>query len=239
MALFFSVTSAIAAIVERSLRRTFLLHRRGLRPPLLSPERPLAEAERGARLRPGHGLFRELFRPDVPLPDGTGAHRRAEGGHVPLDAGAAARRLEDGTDVHRRHPPPARAEPRSWGPKIRSFDERTPFRRRRWKGQGASSLYELAYVAFYYLAWEFAFRGVVLFGLLAFLPHTIPGIAVAIMVQTFLSTIYHIGHPHSEVFGAFILGLCRGGRGGRHRLDFVRLVLPRAGRCLERLPRVS
>ena len=50
----------------------------------------------------------------------------------------------------------------------------------------------------------------VLFGLLAFLPRTIPGIAVAIMVQTFLSTIYHIGHPHSEVVGAFLLGLVAG-----------------------------
>ena len=79
-----------------------------------------------------------------------------------------------------------------------------------YQGPDASRLYELAYVALYYLAWEFAFRGVVLFGLLAFLPHTVPGIAVAIMVQTFLSTIYHIGHPHSEVLGAFVLGLAAG-----------------------------
>lgn len=85
-----------------------------------------------------------------------------------------------------------------------------PFSKEALAGPGRFALYELAYVAFYYLAWEFAFRGVVLFGLLAFLPHTIPGIAVAIMVQTFLSTIYHIGHPHSEVFGAFLLGLVAG-----------------------------
>jgi hypothetical protein len=85
-----------------------------------------------------------------------------------------------------------------------------PFSKEALAGPGRFVLYELAYVAFYYLAWEFAFRGVVLFGLLAFLPKTIPGIAVAIMVQTFLSTIYHIGHPHSEVFGAFILGLVAG-----------------------------
>jgi hypothetical protein len=85
-----------------------------------------------------------------------------------------------------------------------------PFSKEALEGPGRFVLYELAYVAFYYLGWEFAFRGVVLFGLLAFLPHTVPGIAVAIMVQTFLSTIYHIGHPHSEVFGAFVLGLVAG-----------------------------
>src|SRR5208337_27598 len=85
-----------------------------------------------------------------------------------------------------------------------------PFSKEALESPGRFVLYEAAYVAFYYLAWEFAFRGVVLYGLLAFLPHTIPGIAVAIMVQTFLSTIYHIGHPHSEVVGAFILGLAAG-----------------------------
>jgi hypothetical protein len=85
-----------------------------------------------------------------------------------------------------------------------------PFSKEALEGPGRFILYELCYVAFYYLAWEFAFRGVVLFSLLAFLPRTIPGIAVAIMVQTFLSTIYHIGHPHSEVVGAFILGLIAG-----------------------------
>ncbi len=85
-----------------------------------------------------------------------------------------------------------------------------PFAKEALENPGRFALYEAAYVVFYYVAWEFAFRGVVLYGLLAFLPHTIPGIAVAIMVQTFLSTIYHIGHPHSEVFGAFILGLAAG-----------------------------
>jgi hypothetical protein len=85
-----------------------------------------------------------------------------------------------------------------------------PFSKEALAGPVCFALYETAYVLFYYLAWEFAFRGVVLFGLLAFLPVTIPGVAVAIMVQTFLSTIYHIGHPHSEVFGAFLLGLVSG-----------------------------
>jgi hypothetical protein len=85
-----------------------------------------------------------------------------------------------------------------------------PFSKEALRGPVRFVLYEGAYVAFYYLSWEFAFRGVVLFGLLAFLPVTIPGVAVAIMVQTFLSTIYHIGHPNSEVVGAFLLGLVSG-----------------------------
>jgi len=85
-----------------------------------------------------------------------------------------------------------------------------PFSKEALKGPLRFVLYEASYVAFYYLAWEFAFRGVVLFGLLAFLPVNIPGVAVAIMVQTFLSTIYHIGHPNSEVLGAFLLGLVSG-----------------------------
>ncbi len=85
-----------------------------------------------------------------------------------------------------------------------------PFSKEALKGPVRFVLYEAAYVAFYYLAWEFAFRGVVLFGLLAFLPVNIPGVAVAIMVQTFLSTIYHIGHPNSEVLGAALLGLVSG-----------------------------
>jgi hypothetical protein len=85
-----------------------------------------------------------------------------------------------------------------------------PFSKEALRGPVRFAVYEAVYVAFYYLAWEFAFRGVVLFGLLAFLPVNIPGVAVAIMVQTFLSTIYHIGHPNSEVVGAFLLGLVSG-----------------------------
>jgi len=91
-----------------------------------------------------------------------------------------------------------------------ALQQQYPFSKEALAGPGRFVIYELSYVVFYYLAWEFAFRGVVLFGLLAFLPKTIPGVAVAIMVQTFLSTIYHIGHPDSEVFGAFLLGLVTG-----------------------------
>jgi hypothetical protein len=85
-----------------------------------------------------------------------------------------------------------------------------PFSKEALAGPGRFVLYELAYVAFYYLPWEFAFRGAVLFCMLDFLPQTVSGIAMAIMVQTALSSIYHIGHPHSEVFGAFLFGLVAG-----------------------------
>ena len=71
-------------------------------------------------------------------------------------------------------------------------------------------LYEAAYLALYYLPWEFTFRGVILFSLLALVPHTVPGLVIVVMVSTFLSTIYHIGHPNSEVLGAFLLGLIAG-----------------------------
>jgi hypothetical protein len=91
-----------------------------------------------------------------------------------------------------------------------ALQKQYPFSKEALAGPGRFVIYEASYVVFYYLSWEFAFRGVVLFGLLAFLPKTIPGVAVAILVQTFLSTIYHIGHPNSEVFGAFILGLVAG-----------------------------
>jgi len=85
-----------------------------------------------------------------------------------------------------------------------------PFSKEALRGRFRFAVYEGAYVFLYYLAWEFAFRGVVLFGLLAFLPVNIPGVAVAVMAQTFLSTIYHVGHPNSEVVGAFLLGLVSG-----------------------------
>jgi hypothetical protein len=85
-----------------------------------------------------------------------------------------------------------------------------PFSREAMERPGKFALYEASYLFLYYLPWEFTFRGVVLFGLLALLPHTLAGLAVAVMVQTFLSTVYHLGHPDSEVFGAFLMGLIAG-----------------------------
>ena len=85
-----------------------------------------------------------------------------------------------------------------------------PFSRQAMSSPGRFVLYESAYLVMYYLPWEFTFRGVILFGLLALLPHTLAGLVVAVMVETFLSTVYHIGHPNSEVFGAFLMGVIAG-----------------------------
>jgi hypothetical protein len=85
-----------------------------------------------------------------------------------------------------------------------------PFSKEAMSSPGKFILYESAYLVLYYLPWEFTFRGVVIFSLLALLPHTVPALVMVVMVSTFLSTIYHIGHPNSEVLGAFILGLIAG-----------------------------
>ncbi len=66
-------------------------------------------------------------------------------------------------------------------------------------------LYESYYFVFYYLAWEFAFRGLLFF---PFIPAI--GLLPALAVQTIASTLYHIGHPDSEVFAAFGAGFAFG-----------------------------
>ncbi len=70
--------------------------------------------------------------------------------------------------------------------------------------------YETAYLLLYYVAWEFAFRGVILFSLASLLPQTIAGAFIAIMVQTALSTVFHIGHPDSEIGAALLAGVAFG-----------------------------
>jgi membrane protease YdiL (CAAX protease family) len=64
-------------------------------------------------------------------------------------------------------------------------------------------LYEISYLVFYYLAWEFAFRGVFLFTLIELLGENSTGIIVAILIQTIIATVLHLGHPHIEILGAF------------------------------------
>ncbi len=67
-------------------------------------------------------------------------------------------------------------------------------------------LYETAYLVLYYLPWEFLFRGLLFFSLLQS-----SGLWTSLAVQTLVSTLYHIGHPDSEIFAAlgsgFIFGL--------------------------------
>lgn len=85
-----------------------------------------------------------------------------------------------------------------------------PFSKEAMSSPGRFVVYEISYLVLYYLPWEFTFRGVVVFSLLALLPHTAAAFVIVVMVSTFLSTIYHIGHPSSEVLGAFVLGVLAG-----------------------------
>ncbi len=67
-------------------------------------------------------------------------------------------------------------------------------------------IYETAYVLLYYLAWEFFFRGFMLFPLArAF------GGVNAILIQIIPSCLIHIGKPEGELTGSIIAGLILGG----------------------------
>lgn len=67
-------------------------------------------------------------------------------------------------------------------------------------------IFETSYLILYYLPWEFIFRGLLFFTLV---PTT--GLIVALSLQTIISTLYHIGHPDSEIFASlgagFIFGI--------------------------------
>lgn len=65
-------------------------------------------------------------------------------------------------------------------------------------------LYEMAYLVLYYLPWEFTFRGVFLFTLIGWMGQDASGIIAAVMIQTIVATVYHLGHPDIEVIGAFV-----------------------------------
>ena len=72
---------------------------------------------------------------------------------------------------------------------------------------------------FYYLGWEFLFRGFMLFGLEKY------GALAAILVQTIPSTIVHIGKPASESFAAIVAGLVFGYLAVRTRSILYPLIL--------------
>jgi membrane protease YdiL (CAAX protease family) len=65
--------------------------------------------------------------------------------------------------------------------------------------------YETAYVIFYYVAWEFFFRGFLLFGLKDRF-----GNMNAVLIQTISSCLVHIGKPESEIIGSLIVGIIFG-----------------------------
>ena len=66
-------------------------------------------------------------------------------------------------------------------------------------------VYESAYVLFYYVAWEFFFRGFLLFGL-----RDRFGDINAILIQTISSCLVHIGKPESEIIGSIVVGIIFG-----------------------------
>ena len=66
-------------------------------------------------------------------------------------------------------------------------------------------VYELAYVIFYYIAWEFFFRGFILFGLKDRF-----GAFNAVLIQTISSCLVHIGKPEGEIIGSIIVGVIFG-----------------------------
>ncbi|TAL67683.1 MAG: CPBP family intramembrane metalloprotease [Bacteroidetes bacterium] len=65
--------------------------------------------------------------------------------------------------------------------------------------------YELTYIIFYYIAWEFFFRGFLLFGLKDRF-----GALNAILIQTISSCLVHIGKPDGEIIGSIIFGILMG-----------------------------
>lgn len=80
--------------------------------------------------------------------------------------------------------------------------------------------YQIAYVVFYYLAWEFFFRGFLLFGLK---PHF--GNMNAVLIQTISSCLIHIGKPEGEIIGSIIIGILFGAIALRTRSIFYVFVL--------------
>lgn len=66
-------------------------------------------------------------------------------------------------------------------------------------------IYHLSYVVLYYIAWEFFFRGFLLFGLKDRF-----GVVNAILIQTMASCLIHLGKPAGETIGAIFVGIIFG-----------------------------
>ncbi len=77
-----------------------------------------------------------------------------------------------------------------------------PFSKQVCARDGTFALYELGYVLLYYTAWEFLYRGMLFFPLLAAC-----GYVPAMAITTLLSTLHHIGHPKTEIAGAVLGGV--------------------------------
>jgi len=66
-------------------------------------------------------------------------------------------------------------------------------------------VYELVYIIFYYIAWEFFFRGFLLFGL----KEKFGGFN-AVLIQTISSCLVHIDKPEGEIIGSILIGILFG-----------------------------
>ncbi len=87
-------------------------------------------------------------------------------------------------------------------PAVRDF---YPFSKEALRTRRSFLSFELAYVLFYYTAWEFLYRGILFFPLIPAI-----GLVPALAVETLLSTLYHIGHPRSEILAAVGAGVIFG-----------------------------
>lgn len=92
-------------------------------------------------------------------------------------------------------------------PKLKNY---YPFSKKACKSPTTFVLYEASYLFLYYVAWEFAFRGFFLFSIAGMAADSKAGILAAILVQTIISTVYHLGHPDTEIFSSFIGGIIFG-----------------------------
>lgn len=87
-------------------------------------------------------------------------------------------------------------------PALRNF---YPFSKEALRSPGAFLSFESAYVLFYYTAWEFLYRGILFFPLIPAI-----GLVPALAIETLLSTLYHIGHPPSEILASAGAGVIFG-----------------------------
>ena len=87
-------------------------------------------------------------------------------------------------------------------PALRRF---YPFSREALQSAGRFVGYEAAYVLLYYSGWEFLFRGILFFPLVPAI-----GLIPALAVETLLSTLYHLGHPPTELAAAAGAGIVFG-----------------------------
>ena len=92
-------------------------------------------------------------------------------------------------------------------PKLKAY---YPFSKKACKNPKTFVIYEASYLLLYYVAWEFTFRGFFLFSIAGMAADSKPGILAAILVQTLISTIYHLGHPDTEIFSSFLGGIIFG-----------------------------